>query len=380
MGCLAKCFKFGAVLAVLLAVVLGLLVNGQLSKWGVFSYWASRKRDVVGLGPAFMMESQQLWEYDAIPDGSLDGKVAVVTGANIGLGYYTSMHLARKGATVVMACRTMTKCDKSANEIRASLSSGKGSISTMYVDTSKLASVQAFDALLLATHTRLDILVLNAGIAFPANPEQLSEDGVELVFATNHLGHFKMYKDLRPLIEETSTKHGHATVVHVSSSAHYNVDPTVGVHTNLMDLNALTQGFAYGQSKLCNVIFAMDIASRAKASGHNILSNSLMPGAVDTNIWAQLRDLINAKVPSLLVNACLSMVETIRSEVMWTSEEGARTQVYLAADPSFVASGVSGLYFHPVVTQMQPLEIALDEAFRNKVWDFSEKLLADRGF
>lgn len=378
MGCISKIFKCGSVLTLLFAVFVGLLVNGNLQKWGLFSSLVHYKHELVGMGPAFMTaeELSKAWDYSDIPAESLKGKVALVTGANVGLGYYTSMHLAMKGAHVVMACRTMSKCDKSADQINSKLT-GSGSVETMQIDTSSLASVQAFTTQFAGEQDRLDMLVCNAGISMKWEP--LSIDGIEMVFATNHLGHFKLYKDLAGLLETTAKMHGHARVVHVSSVAHFKAPP-IGVHTNLEDLNTKNQQAAYAQSKLCNLLFSNEVAARAKEKGVRVLSNAAHPGAVDTMIWERPVELVKKSLPPFLQPPVLRLIEQIRKGAMWTSEEGARTQTYLAAAPEIAEQGIAGRYYHPVTSMVPTSPQAQNATLQKALWAFSEQLLADRGF
>ena len=126
------------------------------------------------------------WTTDNIPD--LTGKVAVVTGANSGIGYETAKAMAAKGATVVMACRNLAKANIAANEIRLAVKDA--ALDIIQLDLADLASIRGFAEAFLARYTRLDLLINNAGVMIP--PFTQTKDGFELQFGANHLGHFAL--------------------------------------------------------------------------------------------------------------------------------------------------------------------------------------------
>ena len=199
------------------------------------------------------------WTAADIPD--LTGRTYVVTGANSGLGEWTTRALAERGATVIMACRNIGKAERVAAAI-----GGKTEIRQL--DLSDLASVRAFaDGV-----ERADVLINNAGVM--ALPQARTKDGFEMQFGTNHLGHFTLTGLLLPKIADR--------VVTVSSGAH-----RIG-RIDLSDLNwerrRYRRWLAYGQSKLANLMFAYELQRRLTAAGSPVLSLAAHPGYANTDL------------------------------------------------------------------------------------------------
>lgn len=321
------------------------------------------------------------WGYDDLPD--LSDKVALVTGANVGLGLYTAKHLALKGATVIMGCRSMDKCNNAATQIKNESDNEALKLIPMKVDLSSLQSVQDFAANVIEFTDTLDILVFNAGLAF-TDKWYFSTEGVELTFAVNHLGHFKLYKDLEKLIlstaekaEAAGTEGGAAvSIVHVSSAASFFPVPenSKRLFTEAF-INSEDNSDPYALSKLANVLFSNELARRLPK---NVVSNSLHPGFVDTNIFWRLHYFFRNKIP--VVGAAMSsMFQSMQDNVMWSSEEGALTQVYAAASTEVMSKGLTGKYLHPIGQIVEPAPAATEE---NQIllWELSEKILKSKGF
>jgi NAD(P)-dependent dehydrogenase (short-subunit alcohol dehydrogenase family) len=189
------------------------------------------------------------WTMKQAPSQS--GRIAVVTGANIGLGYETALALAGKGCTVVLACRNAAKADAARAAILAQ--HPKARIECLTLDLGSLKSVRAFAAAYKKRHATLDLLINNAGIMMP--PYTLSEDGFESQLAANYLGHFALTGLLLPLIIKTPN----ARIVSLSSLAH----KWSGIRFH--DLNATRRydkRLAYGQSKLACLMFAYELQRR----------------------------------------------------------------------------------------------------------------------
>jgi NAD(P)-dependent dehydrogenase (short-subunit alcohol dehydrogenase family) len=251
----------------------------------------------------------------------------------------------------------------------------------MQLDLSSLQSVHTFTTKFVEKFERLDHLVLNAGISGFHNSGFITKDGIETVFATNHLGHFKLYKDVAHLIEATAKSHGFATVTVVSSASHFQ-PPPVGVYLTLEGLNdPKTSGsLHYGQSKLANVLFAQEISARMQKAGKNVFANSLHPGFVDTNILKSLLDATNDWTP-FWKNIVTRFTTLVRTQVMWTSEDGSLTQVYLAVSSDVPQQRITGKYFHPIAQEVTPNpKFCKNETLQRGLWEFSEQLLAERGF
>jgi len=212
------------------------------------------------------------WTFDDIPDQT--GRIAVVTGANTGIGFETARMLAQKGAHVVLACRTPEKGEAAALRIAATRPVGSATFAPL--DLSDLDSVAAFASAIAAAHPRLDLLVNNAGVMVP--PLSRTKQGFELQFGTNHLGHFALGARLLPLLERTSG----ARVVVVSSSAQ-----NLG-RIDFDDLNWEHRSYsawsAYGQSKLANMMFALELRRRLAQTGSELRVTAAHPGWTSTDL------------------------------------------------------------------------------------------------
>jgi len=211
------------------------------------------------------------WTLDDIPD--LRGKFAVVTGANSGLGLHTAAALAGKGARVLLACRDAAKAEAAMQQIRAQAPSAQ--LEFLALDLADLASVRQFAATLLQREPRLDLLCNNAGVM--ALPCRKTRDGFEMQVGTNHLGHFALTGLLLPLLQQTPG----SRVVTVSSLAHH-----LG-RIRLDDLNwerGYSKWPAYAQSKLANLMFALELGRRLQKAGSTTLSLAAHPGYAATNL------------------------------------------------------------------------------------------------
>lgn len=211
------------------------------------------------------------WTTDDMADQR--GRVAVITGANSGIGFEAARALAAKGAHVVMACRSAPKADAAMTELRAELNSP--SLEFVTLDLASLTSVAAASDAILGRHPAIDLLINNAGVM--ALPRRLTEDGFEMQLGTNHLGHFALTGRLLPGLMAADAPR----VVQVSSLAH-----RIG-RVRLDDLQSergYTRWGAYGQSKLANLLFAFELHRRLEASGSTALSVACHPGYANTHL------------------------------------------------------------------------------------------------
>lgn len=213
------------------------------------------------------------WVAADMPD--MTGKVVIITGANSGLGLESTKAIAAKGATVVMACRNLTKAEKAVAEVRRLHPDAK--VEVLELDNASLASVKAFADAFLGKHDRLDLLLNNAGVM--AIPRTETAEGFEMQLGTNHLAHFALTGHLLDRLTSTPG----ARVHNVSSSAAFQ-----GVidFDDLMGDRGYSRWGAYGQSKLANAAFATELDRRLKACGHDTLANSSHPGLVMGNLQA----------------------------------------------------------------------------------------------
>ena len=230
------------------------------------------------------------WTLDDAADQS--GRLAIVTGANVGLGYYTALGLAQKGAEVILACRNDEKAKAAQLKIQAACPTA--TISTMTLDVSKQASVKQFAQTFAATHKKLDLLINNAGIMMPPFTE--TEDGFESQLATNYLGHFALTGHFLPLLNATPG----ARVVSLASLAH----SWKGIHfTDLNYKQSYSARLAYGQSKLACLIFSYELDRRLKAAGHKTLSVAAHPGVSATSLTRYLPKFIQPLAPLVAQSA-----------------------------------------------------------------------------
>jgi NAD(P)-dependent dehydrogenase (short-subunit alcohol dehydrogenase family) len=296
------------------------------------------------------------WTVADIPD--LSGRVAVVTGANSGLGLITARELARAGAQVIMACRNMDKGRTAAEEIRAAVPSAD--VEVQELDLADLASVQTFSDGL--SGGRLDLLVNNAGLMAP--PRRLTADGFESQFGTNHLGHFALTGRLLDRLLAAPEPR----VVTVSSQAH-----RTG-RINFSDLQGerrYIRWLAYGQAKLANLMFCFELQRRSAEAESALRSVAAHPGYSRTNL--------QFAAPPVYERAVMAVTNML---VAQSAEQGALPSLYAAtvADlpgGSFVGPDgfMEGRGYPHLVTAARK---AYDEQAWHRLWEVSEELTGVR--
>ncbi len=275
---------------------------------------------------------------------TLNGKTAIVTGANSGMGMATAAALADMGAVVVMLCRNEKRGREALNKLSEK---SDRKLDLMLCDLGDLSSVKAFTDAFRAKYEKLDILVNNAG--FISLDRQTTKDGFERQFGVNHLGHFLLTLKLAHLIPSGGR------IVNVSSGAH----KTGKIHFE--DIN-LTRGFnvikAYSQSKLANVLFTRELAARLK--DHGITVNCCHPGAVATNIGISRDTGFGKTVTGML------------KPFFQTPEQGARTAIYLASSED--VRDVTGEYFYQCKIAKSSKH-SKDMELAKRFFEFSEQLV-----
>jgi NAD(P)-dependent dehydrogenase (short-subunit alcohol dehydrogenase family) len=299
------------------------------------------------------------WTTEQIPDQS--GRTAIVTGANSGLGLATSLELARHGAHVVLACRDG---DKGAAALRTiERSAPEAEVELASLDLGDLASVERFAGGFRSSHTEgLDLLINNAGVMAP--PRRETADGFELQLGTNHLGHFALTARLIGLMEGRSN----ARVVTLSSNAH-----KMG-RIDLEDLQSerhYRRWSAYGQSKLANLMFALELDRRLRAAGSTIKSLAAHPGYAATNL--------QTAAPPLLDSVVMRFTNLVMAQ---SADMGALPTLYAATEPgleggSYIGpDGIGEFRGHPHVSS--PSRAARDEHLAERLWAASEELTGVR--
>ena len=224
------------------------------------------------------------------------GKTAFVTGSNTGLGFFAAKALAKRGATVVLLCRSVEKAEAAKREMVAELGDA-AAIETAHLDLSSLASVRECAATLRARHAKCHMLLLNAGLM--AVHHDLTEDGHDVQLQVNHLGHFLLTHELLPLLVAAGATGAPARVVSHASHAHHLGWPSFSAATADGPVGggfrALPLGLAawvpgascwarYGQSKLCNVLFTAELQRRLAANGAGVIATAAHPGVAFTQL------------------------------------------------------------------------------------------------
>lgn len=298
------------------------------------------------------------WTEHDMPD--ISGRIAIVTGANSGLGRATTRGLATAGATGIMACRNLDKARTAADDIRRERSGAD--LDIISLDLSDLASVRSFAGAFADKYGHLDILVNNAGVM--ALPERRTADGFEMQIGTNHLGHFALTGRLLDRLRAADK----ARVVTVSSLLHKRGQ------IRLDDLN-WSSGYdkwqAYAQAKLANLMFALEVDRRLNASGERIISMAAHPGYAATHLQLAGPEMRG----DLLGKAAMTIANTV---VAQSQDKGALPSLYAATAPHvsggeyYGPDGMGELRGYP--TRAQPSERARDRDTAKRLWSLSEEL------
>ncbi|KAJ6837852.1 short-chain dehydrogenase TIC 32, chloroplastic-like [Iris pallida] len=288
-------------------------------------------------------------------DGS--GLTAIVTGASSGIGAETSRVLALRGVHIVMAVRNLSAGTTVRETILKEVSSAK--VDVMELDLASMASVRKFASEFSSLNLPLNILINNAGVM--ATPFTLSQDGIELQFATNHLGHFLLTHLLLENMKNTSRKSKiEGRIVNLSSTGH-SFPYSEGIRFDkINDKSGYNSIYAYGQSKLSNILHAHELCRRLKEEEIEITANSVHPGAIITNLlrYHSFIDVLSRTVGRL---------------VLKNVQQGAATTCYVALHPQM--KGVSGKYFSDC-NIVEPSDKAKDPELAKKLWEFSLGLIA----
>ena len=271
---------------------------------------------------------------------ALQGKVTMVTGANAGMGKEIARALAKMGATVVMVSRDLGRGEAARAEVQAQ--SGNDAVELMLADLSSQQSIRHLVQEFTARHTQLHVLVNNVGVTLPRR--SVTVDGLETIFATNHLAPFLLTNLLLPVLKASAP----ARVVTVSSGAH-----TMG-KINFDDLQS-EQSYreirVYNQSKLASMLFSYELARRLAGTG--VTANVLEPGFVKTSMAVPF--------PFRLFSA-----------MRVSAGQGAQTAIYLASSPD--VEGVSGKYFSHKGVETKSSKVSYDESIARRLWQISAEL------
>ncbi len=267
----------------------------------------------------------------------------IVTGANTGIGFVTARELARRGMHVFVACRDPANANAAVVAMRQA--TGSEHIEPLALDLASLASVRAAAATFLARGLPLHLLINNAGVG---GQRGITQDGFELHFGINHLGHFLLTSLLLARLRESAP----ARVVVVSSKAHYEAR---GIDWNKLKAHtrSITGVGEYEVSKLCNVLFTQALARRIAGSG--VETYALHPGVVASDAWRRMPWPVRPLIK-------LGMISV---------EEGAKTSLYCATEP-----GLSSGSYYDECKPKAPNPLANDEVLQEELWRRSEAWIA----
>lgn len=319
--------------------------------------------------------------YEPAP-GSMDGKVVLITGASTGLGLESAKRLAAAGATIVLTSRNQGKGEKAVTAVEEYVREQQGSKPKVYslvLDLDDLESVKAFPNSYKALGLGdISVLLNNAGVM--AIPErQLTKDGYERTFQSNHLGHFVLTAGLFPFLSRNGS-----TVINVSSEAFNFASQTTesggGRGLDMKNLNGEIQygpWTSYGLSKLANILFTQELQRKADASGNDWLTTvCLHPGAVNTDLgrnlmgeekWNELKESGGASASPLTMIALKAL-----SNFVLTVEEGASTQVFLASGGE--GTMTKGAFYEDLKEKKNMPGFARDVSKAKALWEASEVL------
>jgi NAD(P)-dependent dehydrogenase (short-subunit alcohol dehydrogenase family) len=273
---------------------------------------------------------------------SLLGKVAMVTGANSGMGKEIALGLAKMGATLVMVSRDPGRGEAARADVQAK--TGNRDVELMVADLSSQQSIRHLVREFEARHDRLNVLINNAGVSLPKRVE--TADSLETVFATNHLAPFLLTNLLLPVL----TTGAPSRVVTVSSGAQAmgKID-----FEDLQSVRSYNEIRVYNQSKLANILFTYELARRLEGTG--VTANAVEPGFVKTNL----------KVPFPF-----SIFAFMRGRAV----DGAKPSLYLAS--AVEVEGVSGAFFNSKGAKTRSSKVTYDEIVAKRLWQVSEELCA----
>jgi NAD(P)-dependent dehydrogenase (short-subunit alcohol dehydrogenase family) len=274
----------------------------------------------------------------------MQGKVVVITGGTSGIGQVAAERLAAMGARIVLVARSKSRGEAALGRLRERASSPAHRVH--YGDVSRLSDLNRLAAEIRSAEPRIDVLINNAGAMF--GQRQVTEDGLELTFATNHMSYFVLTNGLREQLAA-----GAARIVNTSSHAHYRGEIDFDDLQSERNYKAFP---AYCFSKVCNVLFTRALAQRLAGTGVTV--NSLHPGFVKTRFGDESGGGM-ARVIGLMKIFAISQ------------EKGAETIIYLAS--SGEVAKTSGLYFYKC-KPVEPSKLAQDNAAAERLWKATEKI------
>ena len=279
---------------------------------------------------------------------SLNNKTCIVTGATSGIGYETTLGLADRGASIVLIGRNPSKANKAVNSIKEA--TGNDAVEAVIADLSSQTEIRKAASLIGDRYDKIDVLINNAGIWL--SKPKITEDGIETMFAVNHLAYFY----LTHLLMDKLIRSGSGRIINVASDSHFHGK----MQFDDLNLTGRYHGLrAYGQSKLANVLFTYELDRRLKKNKIPVTANCVQPGLVKTDIG--LKHTISVH----------SLAWKFRRISGVSATKGAETSVYLAENQD--VEGMGGKYWDNCKTKASSkASYNLDDA--SKLWEISLKL------
>ena len=288
---------------------------------------------------------------------TLHGKTVVITGANTGIGKVTATDLAKRGAKVIICCRSPERAQEAIKDIKNE--SGSQLVENVTCDLASLASVRKCAQTILGQEEKIDYLVNNAGVMWC--PQWKTEDGFDMQIGTNHLGHFLLTQLLMPLIRKSAASGHHPRIVIVSSLGHTFVRHGFCFDDVHMDKGEYNTVMAYSQSKLANILHAKELAKQLEGTGISVYA--LHPGAIMTDLGRHLYERLGCWAKPLI---------PLVTFVVKTPFYGAQTTLYCLLEDKI--EGQSGLYYSDCDVKA-PSRHAQDMEAAKKLWQLSEELV-----
>jgi len=366
---------------IILAIIVRLLTPLASFVEYVFSEYVLRVKEQFPLdhtSPLCHLISSYGFADSDVPD--LAGKVALVTGANCGLGLAVAKKLAKHNAHVIITCRTEAKCQAAKNAI-LTYSRGRGTVETSVLELTLMLRVRqwttAMKHRLKSNNSALDMLILSAGIM--GCPYNVTQDGIESQFAVNHVAQAfianEMVEAMRPYSKKSSTfQTTKPRIVFVNSFLH-RISPHDTVPLSLAQINdpvRYNRAQWYGMSKLANLLFSKALSRRLQKDSRysHILVNSMHPGGMYTNLPQRVVGNGIARIFQPILN----LAYWAAKPVLWSADRAALTPLYLATSPEVERYNYRGEYFIPIAKVGKAASVANDGVLQDRVWEFTEQL------
>lgn len=330
------------------------------------AFWCGARG--IPLGTAFTRSGFSLGQMPY-----LAGRVALVTGANTGLGLEVARQLAKANCSVVLACRDPVKCAAAASTVIRYSGGAAPAVTTVDLDLGSLQSVAKGAARVRRQLRSLHMLVLNAGVATQF-PLTTTADGIERTFQANYLGHFALVRELKSLLEASARRsRTPSRVVHLTSGAHRGA-PAEGVPLSLAAINGPMGAYArYGTAKLANLVFAQELARRSPKK--LLVSTAVHPGVVATEML-RMANFASMLGPGLGHMAWL--LAKIRNLLFAYWPRTAAVSVLYAAVGATTEIIDEGQLIVPIATHWRARHpMAFNATFARELWHFSERLVRD---